>query len=160
MPSDDTCGELLVRLGDVIPVIKTLGRDLPFTPSLAGLMLLMALQRRGELRIGQLAELLEVDQSVASRHVSDLEAQGLVERTPDPRDGRSRHVRLAPDGERLSQATHTHVRQRLAETLDTWTDEEIADLSALLARLRTSFDAHRARVPHTSRTAQTVKGVR
>jgi DNA-binding MarR family transcriptional regulator len=144
MASEDSCGELLVRLSDMGAVIKAVKRDLPFTGSRAGLTLLAALRRCGELRMGELAELFEVDQSVISRHVADLQERGLVERTPNPRDGRSWYVRLAPDGERVTDELLAHVRRLLAGTLDDWTDEEILELSALLARLRTSFDAHRA----------------
>ncbi|GLW09768.1 MarR family transcriptional regulator [Microtetraspora sp. NBRC 13810] len=160
MPSDDTCGELLVRLSDMQAVIKSFRQDVPVTGSRAGLMCLVALRRCGELRIGRLAELLEVDQSVASRHVADLEVHGMVVRIPNPSDGRSWYVRLTPDGDRAAGDALAHIRRRLAETLGEWTDEEITELSALLARLRVSFDAHRARVPHPSRTAQTVKGNR
>ncbi|MEU8269187.1 MarR family transcriptional regulator [Sphaerisporangium sp. NPDC049002] len=154
MASEDSCGELLVRLSDMGAVMKAVKRDLPFTGSRAGLTLLVALSRCGEVRMGELAEMFEVDQSVISRHVADLQERGWVERIPNPRDGRSWYVRLAPDGEHVTEELLTHVRHFLADTLDDWTDEEITELAGLLARFRTSFDAHRARAPHLSRAAE------
>jgi DNA-binding MarR family transcriptional regulator len=155
MASEDSCGELLVRLSDVAAVIKAVRRDLPFIGPRAGLALLAALHRCGALRMGDLAEMFEVDQSVISRHVADLEERGWVERTPNPHDGRSWYVRLAPDGNRVAEESLARVRHLLAGTLDDWTDEEITELAGLLARLRASFDARRARTPHPPRTTRT-----
>jgi DNA-binding MarR family transcriptional regulator len=159
MASEDSCAELLVRLSDMGSVMKAVKRDLPFTGSRAGLTLLVALGRCGPLRMGELAEMFEIDQSVISRHVADLEERRLVERTPNPRDGRSWYVRLAPDGKRVTEEMLTHVRHLLASTLDDWTDEDIVELSGLLARFRTSFDARRARVAHNPRTPHPAKGL-
>ncbi|WP_424528776.1 MarR family winged helix-turn-helix transcriptional regulator [Sphaerisporangium viridialbum] len=158
MASEDSCGELLVRLSDMGAVMKAVKRDLPFAGSRAGLALLVALSRCGEVRMGELAEMFEVDQSVISRHVADLQERGWIERIPNPRDGRSWYVRLTPDGRQVTEELLDHVRHLLADTLGDWTDEEIAELAGLLARLRTSFDARRAHTIHASRTAQTVKG--
>ncbi|WP_248964747.1 MarR family winged helix-turn-helix transcriptional regulator [Sphaerisporangium perillae] len=158
MASEVGCEELLARLGEVVPIVKAIKRDLPFTGPRAGIGLLFALRRCGQLRMGQLAEWSEVDQSVISRHVAELEERGWVERVPNPHDGRSWHVRLAPEGERVTDETIAYVRRMFASTLDDWTDEEVAELSGLLGRLRTSFHAHRARAEHLPRTAQTVKG--
>ncbi|MEV6985314.1 MarR family winged helix-turn-helix transcriptional regulator [Sphaerisporangium sp. NPDC051017] len=155
MASEEGCGELLARLSDMGAVIKAIKRDLPFTGPHAGLALLATLHRCGEQRIGDLAGLFEVDLSVMSRHVADLRDRGWIERVPNPHDGRSWYVRLTPDGTRVAEDNLARVRRLLAETLEDWTDDEVAELSVLIGRLRSSFDAHRARATRLPRTAQT-----
>ncbi|MET8139536.1 MarR family transcriptional regulator [Sphaerisporangium sp. NPDC005288] len=175
MASDGDRGELLVRLAELVPVIKAVKRDLPFPGPRAGLSLLVVLYRCGAMRLGELADCSEVDQSVISRHVADVEERGWVERAPNPRDGRSWYVRLTPDGERVVREALAHARHSIEGALDGWTDEDVAELSGLLGRFRAGFDAHRDRplhrdrppqpmpdtapVPDTAR-AQTVKGLR
>jgi DNA-binding MarR family transcriptional regulator len=144
MASEVSCRQLLARLGDASMVIKTVRRDLPPGSPRAGLSLLMEMRHRGELCIGELRGLLGVGPSVVSRHVADLEARGWVERVPNPQDGRSWYLRVTPEGERAVEESLTRAGHLLAATLDDWTDEEIAELSGLLARLRRSFAAQRA----------------
>lgn len=159
MVSDDSCGELLVELSGANAVIRKVKRVLPRGAPGAGLTVLRMLCQCGELRIGELSELFEIDQSVISRHIADLEERGWVERTPNPRDRRSWYVRLTPDGERAIEESLGRARTVLAEALHDWTDEEIAELTRLLARLRTSFDARRVSAAHVSRTAAGAKGM-
>jgi DNA-binding MarR family transcriptional regulator len=61
-------------------------------------------QNEGINQIG-LAELLDVEPITLSRILDRLEANGLIERHPDPSDRRVRILRLAPAGRRkLAQA--------------------------------------------------------
>ncbi|GGK78978.1 hypothetical protein Sme01_22330 [Sphaerisporangium melleum] len=148
MASEADCEELLARLGEVVPMLKALKRDLPFTGPRAGLGLLAVLRRQGDLRMGELAECSGVDQSVITRHVADLQERGWAERVPNPRDGRSWYVRLTADGERVIDEMAAHARRVLAVTLDDWTDQDVTELSRLLARLRAGFDARPVRPGH------------
>jgi DNA-binding MarR family transcriptional regulator len=69
----------------------------------------------GPRRVGALAADLGVNQSSASRLVDRLVAQGLVERLPDPADGRASLVALSPRGEAVLGAVH---ERRLTAVLD------------------------------------------
>lgn len=158
MASENSCRELLARMGDLNLVIKTMRRELPPGPR-AGISLMMAMRRHGEVCIGDLSALLDVGPSVVSRHVADLEERGWLERVPNPRDRRSWYVRATPRGERALEGLLTRAGRALARTLDDWTDEEIAELSGLLARLRTSFAAQRANTAEPCRTPSAAKGV-
>ncbi|MFE9445133.1 hypothetical protein ACFYO2_40665 [Streptomyces sp. NPDC006602] len=76
---------------------------------------------------------------MTSRHVAYVAARGWIDRLPDRRDRYARIVRLTPSGvgrlEDLSrQSTHL-----VAERLSHWTDDEVGQLSRLMARLRASF---------------------
>jgi DNA-binding MarR family transcriptional regulator len=155
---DPAYDELLTQLSAIGTVVRSFKRELPGDCPAAGLAILTVLQRRGEMRPGALADLTDVDQSVISRHTADLEQRGLVARTPNPEDGRSWYLRLTPAGEQTIEDARVRLRGVMAETLEDWTDEEIAELSGLLARLRTSFDTRRARAATPSRTAVGVKG--
>lgn len=53
------------------------------------------------LPLGRLAELLDVTKQAAQQTVDDMEAAGLVERTPDPDDGRRKRIALTGRGRRV-----------------------------------------------------------
>jgi len=95
----------------------------------------------GEHRLSELAELRNVDQSVISRQIGDLEAHGLVCRRPDPADRRASLVQLTPDGllllERARGLRRSWLRDALARTptLDVRTAVDL--ISALTAELTT-----------------------
>ncbi|MFJ9995160.1 MarR family winged helix-turn-helix transcriptional regulator [Streptomyces werraensis] len=100
---------------------------------------LTVLGRHGDMRMSRLAELLSVDMSVTSRHVTHLAERGWIERSPDPADKRSRILRLTPAGQTRLDELFRRTTQLLAERLGDWPDEEVDDLTRLMARLRESF---------------------
>ncbi|WP_121709867.1 MarR family transcriptional regulator [Streptomyces sp. E5N91] len=134
--------ELIRQFSAFGAVKRELTRILPVGCSSGSAAVLSLLGRYGDMRIGRLAELLAVDMSVTSRHVAHIAERGWVDRFPDPADGRSRILRLTPAGrtqlDELSERT-THL---LADRLSDWTDDEVGQLSVLMARLRASFDDH------------------
>ncbi|MFD7439774.1 MarR family winged helix-turn-helix transcriptional regulator [Streptomyces sp. NPDC059909] len=109
---------------------------------------LSLLGRYGEMRMSRLAELLAVDMSVTSRHVAHVADRGWIERAPDPDDRRSRILRLTPAGEEMVDELGRRVTDMFAHHLSDWSDEDVGQLNALLARLRTSVGDCRA--AHTS----------
>ncbi|MFB7504754.1 MULTISPECIES: MarR family winged helix-turn-helix transcriptional regulator [Streptomyces] len=132
--------ELVRQLGAVGSVRRELDRILPDGCSSGVVMVLTLLRRHGDIRIGRLTELLAVDMSVASRHVTHLAARGWIDRSPDPADRRSRILRLTPAGRaRLAELSDCGARL-LAERLNDWSDEDVRRLTWLMARLRASFD--------------------
>nr|WP_300048822.1 MarR family transcriptional regulator [uncultured Nocardioides sp.] len=54
-------------------------------------------------RLTELAERAQVTKQTASLLVAALEREGLVERVPDPRDGRARLIRLSARGRQAAQ---------------------------------------------------------
>lgn len=93
------------------------------------------LRKRGQLQVSELANLLRVDLSVASRQVSLLVDEGLVERTVDEADRRARSIRLTPAGEaraaELEAVMVAHVAQRFAG----WTADDVRAAAATLDRI-------------------------
>ena len=98
---------------------------------------LSAINRLGPITLSALAERLTADKGLTSRSVSELEGLGLVERTPDPLDRRSRLIAVTPLGiERLTAARAPH-SGRLATALADWSVEDIRHAAVLLSALAT-----------------------
>lgn len=92
---------------------------------------------RAPLTSSALADVLMIDKGQISRAVRELEALGLIERTPDPSDGRSHLLSPTADGrERLADARRPHERG-LHESLADWDLEDIHRLTTLLHALST-----------------------
>lgn len=145
--------ELARQLSAIGAVKREMGRILPqdCPPASAGVLTL--LDRHGEMRMSQLAELLAIDMSVTSRHVAHAAERGWIEREPDPADKRSRLLRLTPSGRELLAELSARYTATLARYLNDWTDADVGQLNELLARLRTSFGDCRPRAHHdTTRT--------
>jgi DNA-binding MarR family transcriptional regulator len=125
-------------------VRRELGRVMPSDCPSGSAAALTLLDRHGDIRMSKLAELLAVDMSVTSRHVSQLAERGWIERSPDPADKRSRILRLTPAGRAQLEELSRRTTQLLAHRLSDWTDEEVGQLIRLMTRLRASFDDSRS----------------
>ncbi|RSS81334.1 MarR family winged helix-turn-helix transcriptional regulator [Streptomyces sp. WAC06614] len=131
--------ELARRLTGIGAVKRDLARTLPPDCPPGPAAVLTVLDRHGEMRLSRLAELLAVDISVTSRHVTHVAEHGWIARDADPGDGRCRILRLTPAGRAvLGEITARHT-DALARALADWPVEDVTALSTLLGRLRTSF---------------------
>ncbi|MBO8202228.1 MarR family winged helix-turn-helix transcriptional regulator [Streptomyces smyrnaeus] len=146
--------ELARQISAIGAVKREMARGLPAECPPASAAVLMLLDKHGEMRTSRLAELMAIDMSVTSRHVTHVADRGWIERRPDPQDGRSRLLRISPSGERFLADLSTHTIEVLAAHLHDWSDEDVAQLNTLLSRLRTSFGDCRARggLPHETKT--------
>jgi DNA-binding MarR family transcriptional regulator len=79
--------------------LRALDDELGLSP--ARFSLLATLRYQGPQNVGRLAELEHVSQPTVTKLVNALERDGLVERQPDPSDGRSCAVHLSPKGRAL-----------------------------------------------------------
>jgi len=91
--------------------------------------------RRESVTLSALAESLMSDKGQISRTVRELEQLGLIERTPDPDDGRSSLLSPTAMGlERLEQARAPQ-EGALLNALAEWPVDDIRNLSRLLHAL-------------------------
>ncbi|MCH5677669.1 MarR family winged helix-turn-helix transcriptional regulator [Streptomyces gilvus] len=135
--------ELMRQFSAFGAVKREIGRIMPSDCPSGSAAVLTLLGRFGDMRMSKLADLLAVDMSVTSRHVAHLAERGWIDRSPDPADKRSRIVHLTPAGLARLEALSERTTQLLAERLADWSDEEVAQLTGLMARLRASFDDSR-----------------
>ncbi|MFP3989376.1 MarR family transcriptional regulator [Streptomyces sp. E11-3] len=136
--------ELARQLSAIGAVKRDLARVLPHECPPGAAAVLVVLDRHGEMRIGRLAELLAIDMSVTSRHVAHVAERGWIDRSPAPEDRRSRILRLTPAGRELITELSDRYSRALADHLRDWSDDDVRQLSSLLARMRADFGDCRA----------------
>jgi DNA-binding MarR family transcriptional regulator len=93
------------------------------------------------IRASDLAGLMCLDLSTISRHLASLEARGLVERQPDPLDGRASLLTLSERGRSVSSRVCAARRELFAEFLSEWPEREIERLAGLLTRFAADMAA-------------------
>jgi DNA-binding MarR family transcriptional regulator len=104
-------------------------------------LLLKQIRTDGPMRAASLAEALRSDPSTVSRQVSVLAKDGLLERRPDPDDGRASLLALTPKAEALL-AEHDQIRlERFAEMLDGWTEADLQHFATMLTRFTDAYES-------------------
>ena len=88
----------------------------------------------GPLTLRAIAEFTGVDAPYATLIVDNLEARGLVERTPHPEDRRRKLVTLTPAGQQAA-AHASHIISQPPDGFTQLTDAELTLLESLLSRL-------------------------
>ena len=97
--------------------------------------LLHSLRCQGAIRLTDLAAKLGLDASTVSRHITHLEKKsGLVERTPDPLDGRAQLLKISPKGRQLLDLGLARRRARLTGHFENWDRDDVETLERLLNR--------------------------
>lgn len=98
-------------------------------------LVLLTFSRAGALPMSKVGQRLMVHPTSATNIVQRLDAQGLVERVPNPHDGRGMLARITDAGrERVEAATQDLVSGGFS--LDCLTDTEHAELFRLLRKVR------------------------
>lgn len=105
-----------------------------------GVAALATLDRRGPLGPSELAAHERIQRPTATRLVARLEAEGLVARTPDPRDGRCVLVALSDEGRALLEASRTRKDAYLAGRLTALDAEERETLERAAGILERMLD--------------------
>jgi DNA-binding MarR family transcriptional regulator len=96
---------------------------------------LATIDRHGPLTPSELADRERIKRPTATRVIAWLEEAGLVDRTPDPQDGRSSLVTLTPAGRVLLDRVRTRKDVYLARRLRELDPEERATLDRAAAIL-------------------------
>lgn len=100
----------------------------------ASYLMLGYLASHGPLRASALAETFGVDKGAISRQVQHLIDLDLVERSPDPADGRATLLSASADAGRRLEDVAAMRREILDARLGDWSGDELADLAAMLVR--------------------------
>ncbi|QWF78838.1 MarR family winged helix-turn-helix transcriptional regulator [Amycolatopsis sp. CA-230715] len=102
------------------------------------LIVLALLAQHGPMRVGALAERVPCSQPTATTAVAGLEEAGLVQREPDPRDGRATHVVATTAGEETMRSFARCEAEALADKLSELPPEDLElllDATPVLAAL-------------------------
>jgi DNA-binding MarR family transcriptional regulator len=94
-------------------------------------------------RLTDLAQRAQVTKQTASLLVAALEREGIVERVPDPADGRARLIRLSPRGRAASEQAREVVMGVEREWVEHLGPELAGQLREALTRLREVTDPYR-----------------
>lgn len=124
---------LVESLYSVLGHIRRLAAPGPVDPS--SVFLLDMLRRCGPARPSDLATRTGLDQSTISRKLRALEAQGYLDRSPDPHDRRAFAVAVTEQGNALLRISLEARAEALAAALADWPTSHQADLARLLHRL-------------------------
>ncbi|SHN16482.1 MarR family winged helix-turn-helix transcriptional regulator [Cryptosporangium aurantiacum] len=136
--------------------IRTFSRDLRLTRHhlnretavpLGGLGVLTAIGRTppgGLCRGKDLATACALDASTISRFVGALVERGLVERRPDPIDGRVAVLAVTPAGQRVLHEAEMWGEDLLTAVLASWSDSEVDVLVGSLGRFLSDLETELA----------------
>ena len=103
-------------------------------------LLLAHVAEAGPQRSSAVAETLGIDKGAVSRQVQHLVDLGLVDRTPDPADGRATLVSASTDAVRRLAEVRGKRRRQLEDRLGDWTDADLDVLVTMLGRYNASLD--------------------
>ncbi len=148
---DDAVAEIDRELTRLVRLVELAVAARPSAERLvrSGYLLLGALEADGPLGIAALADATQVDISTASRQIPPLEHQGLVQRLPNPADGRGRLIEITPLGRDRLQVARSERLARIRELTHDWPERERSAFAGYLARL------NRAMVSRESGVAET-----
>jgi DNA-binding MarR family transcriptional regulator len=96
--------------------------------------LLVGIERKGPIGVGELADLAGRDYTTVSRQVAKLECLSLVKRRPSRGDKRVREATITAKGRAMTNALDA-ARERLGSALlADWSKQDLQDLARLMRR--------------------------
>ena len=103
-------------------------------------LMLTYLAETGSCRSSSIAEVFDMDKGAISRQVQHLTDLGLVERSPDPADGRASLLSLTDEAHRRLDDVQAHRRKVIDERLADWSDEDLHSFVEMLGRYNATLD--------------------
>ena len=141
MPNDDLAPETAARLQmSTTRLARRLRREAGAQLTPSQLSVMASIHRHGTVTLGALAELERVAPPTITRVVAKLEADGLVERTPDPADRRVARVSTTAAGDELVAQARRRKVAWLAERLERLPARDRARIESALDALERLAD--------------------
>lgn len=141
-PLADEIGNYLVRLSRVRDrTIAHAKASVGIDP--AAYACLFRLLSDGSMRSGALAEVMYTDPSTVSRQVAQLVGRGLVERQPDPTDGRASVLAVTDAGRAAAGRIRAGRNERLGRLLEDWPVDDLRDFARLMDRFVSDYERMR-----------------
>jgi DNA-binding MarR family transcriptional regulator len=146
MSRADELGRLEQELGVLIRRVKRVigERARAVHPDLqpASYLMLTFLAADGPQRSSVVSERFNVDKGAISRQVQHLCDLGLLEREPDPLDGRATLISASADAVRRMAGVDRDRRRWLDEQLKEWSEDDLREFVTGLARYNGALDKH------------------
>jgi len=144
MSKNDITEQLEVELGALLRrydrIRATANKDSLHALERAAYVVLRAIHDEGKVRSATVAANLGLDKTTISRHITQLETDGLIERLPDPTDGRASLLKLSSKGKRKLDS-HRQLRLGiLEEHLDDWPKDEKLEFLRLLHKYNAAME--------------------
>ncbi|MGC4804245.1 MarR family winged helix-turn-helix transcriptional regulator [Micromonospora sp. DT233] len=108
----------------------------------AAYVILRHLAAAGPQNVSALAARLNLDGSTVTRQVSAMQRDGLINRAPDPSDGRGTVISPSPAGLQRMAAVRAARTRLYGGILGDWTPEDRETLADMLARLNHALEDH------------------
>jgi DNA-binding MarR family transcriptional regulator len=108
-------------------------------------LVLNIVEQGEDVAVGDVAERLGIDPSVASRMVSDCIAADYLIRAASQRDGRRTVLRLTPDGTATLKRFRQHQRAAFEYVTREWTERDRLEFARLLLKYVDAMEALRGR---------------
>ncbi|QIS15431.1 MULTISPECIES: MarR family winged helix-turn-helix transcriptional regulator [Nocardia] len=103
-------------------------------------LILTRLEIDAPLSLRELSEAFQLDISTINRQVAAMLKADLVERVADPEGGIARKVRASAKGLEMLAADRLQSHDGIGAVVADWSDADVAQLSALIARLNGSIE--------------------
>jgi DNA-binding MarR family transcriptional regulator len=104
-------------------------------------LMLTWLDHHGAQRASAMAEAFVIDKGAISRQVQHLLDLGLVDRTPDPDDGRATLVSVSAAAAARMSEVNDDRRRWLDERLGDWPDHDLSEFVRMLGSYNAALDA-------------------
>ena len=104
-------------------------------------LMLTWLHQHGAQRSSAMAEAFGIDKGAISRQVQHLLDLGLVDRTPDPDDGRATLVSASAVATTRMSEVNDDRRRWLDDRLGDWPDQDLSEFVRMLASYNAALDA-------------------
>jgi DNA-binding MarR family transcriptional regulator len=132
--------EVAVMIRRVRRVIWDRARSVHEDLQPASYLMLSHLVSAGPQRSSALSDHFSVDKGAISRQVQHLSDLGLVDRARDPVDGRATLVSASADAVRRMEAIRSERRRWLDERLSEWSEDDLREFVAGLARYNAALE--------------------
>ena len=143
-PDDEALGAIETQVASLMRLGEASRRSTGLKPhralDRAAYVILRHLQRDGRLSVSALADRINLDGSTVTRQVTALQHDGLVERHPDPKDGRGTVIEATATGIKQVDAVRAARRALYDRVLHDWSPTERENLARTLERLANAID--------------------
>lgn len=106
----------------------------------ASFLMLSWLHEQGPVRASVMVDQFHIDKGAISRQLQHLVDLGLIERTPDPADGRATLVHISDEAVRRLHAASEERRRWMDGRLGDWSAERLASFTAELAAYNAALE--------------------